>query len=248
VSQPNLPSPIGPDSRPLAQRVDALAHPSSRDALARIALGAIEHYVAVLDLDGTVLEVNDRGFVALPRPRNEIIDQPLWDTPPWRENPSAQTQLHNYFDRARGGTVVRETLSLQHRDVASALEIEVPVEILLTPVITAAANAGAAESPAEPGRVAFVVVEAVHVVERNSLRGALTDRSRALAESVRFQLAHLPLRTPLVPFSTISTTPVTGVEITGSFIAIASMTALGVMSLRPSSATTQGSTKTSAER
>ena len=71
MSQPNLPPPLSPDTRPLAERLDAVALPSARGALAHLALSAIEHYVAVLDLDGTVLEINDRGFVPLPRPRED---------------------------------------------------------------------------------------------------------------------------------------------------------------------------------
>jgi diguanylate cyclase (GGDEF)-like protein/PAS domain S-box-containing protein len=175
VSQPNLPSPLGPDSRPLAERVDAVAQPSPRDALARIALAAIEHYVAVLDLDGTVLEVNDRGFVPLPRPREEIVDHLFWDTPPWRDNPTAQAQLSHYFGRAKAGAVVRETLTLHHRDASSAIEIDVPVELLFTPVLSLI--------PHEEPHVGFVVVEVAHIVERHSLRSTLTDRLRALAES-----------------------------------------------------------------
>ena len=50
-------------------------------------------------------------------------------------------------------------------------------------------------------------------------------------------LRHLGVvQIPIISLSTISGTPVMFVEITGSFIAIASIRALGVISLLPSSA------------
>jgi diguanylate cyclase (GGDEF)-like protein/PAS domain S-box-containing protein len=175
VSQPNLPPPLSPDTRPLAERIEAVALPAARGALAHVALSTIEHYVAVLDLDGTVLEINDRGFVPLPPPAEDIIDRALWDTAPWAGNPTAQAQLRLYFDRARGGTVARETLALHHRDTTGGIEIEVPVEVLFTPVVS--------DGPDGTSHVAFIVIEAAHVAERHSLRTAVTDQSRALAES-----------------------------------------------------------------
>jgi diguanylate cyclase (GGDEF)-like protein/PAS domain S-box-containing protein len=159
----------------LPERLEAVALESERGALAHLALGAIEQYVAVLDLDGTVLEVNDRGFPLIAGPRSEIVDRLIWVTPPWHGNPTAQAQLRHYFDRARRGAVTRETLTVSHRDAASAIEIEVPIEVLFTPIVTS--NDGG-----EP-HVGFVVAEAVHVAERHSLRTAVTDQSRALAES-----------------------------------------------------------------
>ena len=174
MSQPNLPPPLSPDSRPLADRLDAVDDAASRGALGRVALQAIEHYVAVLDLDGTVLEINDRGFVPLPRPRDESLGHALWDTPPWHESPTAQAQLRHYFERARTGAVVRDTLTLSHRDTIAPIEIEVPIEVLFTPVLT---------SDDADLHVGFVVVEAIHIAERLSLRSALADRSRALSES-----------------------------------------------------------------
>jgi diguanylate cyclase (GGDEF)-like protein/PAS domain S-box-containing protein len=158
----------------LAERLDVFARTHEHGTLADVALRTIEHHVAVLDLDGTVLEVNDRGFVALPRARHEVVGRLVWDTPPWRENPTAQAQLRLYFDRAREGTTTRETLTLSHHDLTSAIEIEVPIEVLLTPVVTH-------DDP--DSRVGFVVLEAVHVAERHSLRTEVADRSRALAES-----------------------------------------------------------------
>src|SRR5690242_13996117 len=78
-----------------------------RDALARVVLDSMPHFVALTDASGNVLDVNkvalDAAGLALP----EIEGQPCWTTFWWQVSDEARETLRRQVGRAAAGETVR---------------------------------------------------------------------------------------------------------------------------------------------
>jgi diguanylate cyclase (GGDEF)-like protein/PAS domain S-box-containing protein len=146
-------------------------HTQLRAGLARLVLRALRHHVALLDLDGTVLELNDRALRVTGRRRDEIVGHPLWDTAWWAPNAGAVAQLKRLVVLARAHETVSDQVTFRHVDASAQLSVEIPLDVTITTV------------PDRDGTPSFLVLEAVDITARRAAEALLDERTRSLAES-----------------------------------------------------------------
>ena len=73
----------------------------------RLVLDNLYMYVSILDLDGTVREVNEEPLRILEMRREHILGRPLCDMPWWEGSVDQQNQIRAAIERAAGGETVR---------------------------------------------------------------------------------------------------------------------------------------------
>ncbi|HEV8298528.1 MAG TPA: diguanylate cyclase, partial [Acidimicrobiales bacterium] len=161
-----------PDASHLRERLAALADARTDDhtrALqARVVLESMQHATALVDIDGTLLDVNGRTIEATKVDRSRILGRLLWETPWWIRNPLARNALRRLVEQARAGAVARDVVSYLPRTGSLGA---IPVEVTISPVF-------------DPhGHVVFLVAEGENVADRRAAEAIIEAKSRALAES-----------------------------------------------------------------
>lgn len=86
-------------------------------------------FCGLVDLDGTVLEVNDTAIDFAGLTRSELVGLPLWDCYWWQVGEATQTQLKDAYKRACNGEFVRYEVEVQ-----GANGTRVPIDFSLKPV------------------------------------------------------------------------------------------------------------------
>ena len=155
--------PLPPTSEPLIVRDTELRPDEASDVrqskFARIALKEISSFVALLSLDGTVLECNRDDIGALLQPQAELIGRPLADA-----FPSAATQsrlrdtLRRTVARAAAGETVR-------------FDLNIPAGAQGNPPVILDATVRPVRDDA--GRIAFVLLEAREATQQRHDEAAL---------------------------------------------------------------------------
>src|SRR5437867_7236926 len=134
---------------PLRQRVAPGDAHREREDRARIILDEMFQFVALLDAQGTVLEVNQTTLDASGIPRAEAIGIPLWEERVWPAETRAG--LRAAVGRAAGGEFVRYEVDVFMAAGGKAL---VTIDFSLKPVRDAAGN------------VVFVLAEGRDIAEK----------------------------------------------------------------------------------
>ncbi|EGF24396.1 PAS domain-containing hybrid sensor histidine kinase/response regulator [Rhodopirellula baltica] len=65
------------------------------------------NFIAVLDLDGTMLEVNELALVTGGVSREDVIGKPFWECVWWNFDPKVRHQIHEYCQRVAAGESIR---------------------------------------------------------------------------------------------------------------------------------------------
>ena len=73
-------------------------------------------FAGIMDLDGVLREVNDLAVETSGYSREEVLDQPFWETPWWRMSAVTQDRIREATVVAARGDVFRETLSYARAD------------------------------------------------------------------------------------------------------------------------------------
>ena len=128
----------------------------------------MRHFAGLVDIDGTLLDINKRALETTGQSRGEILGRPLWDTPWFRSNPTASRQVRELVQRARTGIAATDVILYR-----SALGVvhDLPIEITFTPVGDAR------------GQIVFLVVEAQNIAARRAAEAIIEAKNRQLAES-----------------------------------------------------------------
>lgn len=134
----------------------------------RVVLEAMQHVACLVDLDGTLLDLNQRALVTLPVSRHEVIGRLVWDTPWWTGNPAARSELRRLVTEARAGTLARGVVSYTPCEPGLAT---IPLELTFTPVTD------------HRGIVVVLVAEAINIADRRAAEAIIEAKSRALSES-----------------------------------------------------------------
>ena len=120
-------------------------------------------YVAILDLDGTVREVNEAPVVLARTSRDRVVGQPFWDTPWWSGDAQCRSSVRDAVERAARGETVRRDIEIRGAGGQSAT-----IDFQVSPLLDG------------HGARAALVASGVDVSERVKALAAL-ERSRAEA-------------------------------------------------------------------
>ncbi len=152
----------------LAALADARTDDHTRALQARVVLEGMRHFAGLVDIDGTLLDINRRALDATGIARAELLGRPLWDTPWFGEDPTAREQMRTLVEHARTGTPASDVVLYRPE---RGLVREVPFEVTLTPV-----------NDARNGTV-LLVLEAQNIEARRAAEAIIEAKNRQLAES-----------------------------------------------------------------
>jgi diguanylate cyclase (GGDEF)-like protein/PAS domain S-box-containing protein len=152
----------------LAALADARTDDHTRALQARVVLEGMRHFAGLVDIDGTLLDINRRALDTTGMSRTELLGRPLWDAPWFRHDAAAREQVRALVASARTGTAASDVVS--YRSAAGVLH-DIPVEVTLTPV-----------GDARNGTV-LLVVEAQNIAARRAAEAIIETKNRQLAES-----------------------------------------------------------------
>ncbi len=152
----------------LAALADARTDDHTRALQARVVLEAMRHVAGLVDIDGTLLDINRRAVDATGVGRADLLGRPLWDTPWFRDDPTAREQMRALVEHARTGAAASDVVLYRP---TPGLAREVPFEVTLTPV-----------NDARHGTV-LLVLEAQNIEARRAAEAIIEAKNRQLAES-----------------------------------------------------------------
>ncbi|GGL08360.1 sensor domain-containing diguanylate cyclase [Deinococcus radiotolerans] len=108
--------------RQLEQTVQLLEDATETLTAVQVAYDHTASLLAVLSVDGRLLNVNRAALDLIQAAREDLIGQPFWTTPWWRSSPAAQQQLQQDIGRAAGGAVISGVLHLHLADRTVTVE------------------------------------------------------------------------------------------------------------------------------
>lgn len=122
------------------------------------------HLIALLTLEGQIVEVNQTALTFGKHRKEEMIGIHLWETSCWQDNPEAQQWLSKAVIRAARGEFLGRELVVDHHQGT-----KVPVEFYLHPITNT------------QGEVIFLLAEARDLTAQKQLLESLTAKERAEA-------------------------------------------------------------------
>ncbi len=152
----------------LAALADSKTDDHTRALQARVVLEGMRHFAGLVDIDGTLLDINKRALDTTGLSRGAILGRPLWDTPWFQANPKGREQIRNLIERARNGEAAHDVVL--YRSNRNALH-DIPIEVTFTPVRD------------NRHGIVFLVVEAQNIAARHAADAIIEAKNRQLAES-----------------------------------------------------------------
>jgi diguanylate cyclase (GGDEF)-like protein/PAS domain S-box-containing protein len=120
-------------------------------------------FQGILDIDGTVLEVNDLAVNACGYVREDVIGKKFWDTGWWNKDASISSDIHDYVLSGQRGEIIQATTDYF---VASG-EVR-QSDFILTPIKN------------ENDEIAYLLVSGLDVTARKKAEIELSTLNRAL--------------------------------------------------------------------
>ena len=91
----------------------------------RLVLDNLYVYVGILDLDGTLQEVNEESLLVAELSRDEILGRPLWDASWWAGQSSHQQHVRGAIERASTGETARFDIEVQRSGQTYTIDFQV---------------------------------------------------------------------------------------------------------------------------
>ncbi len=123
-------------------------------------------FMGVLDLEGTLLEVNQSALESIGVPASAIVGQKFWQTPWWTHSEPLQEQLKSAIVAAAGGAFVRYEVTFPNAEGAP-----MTTDFSLKPVLD------------EQGKAVMLIGEGHDITERIQLEAARQRAERSRRES-----------------------------------------------------------------
>jgi PAS domain S-box-containing protein len=127
--------------------------------------------IAILDLDGNVLQINDTGLKRTGLKRENVLGTPFWQTTWWQNAPQLPERVKGLITQAMNGEQVQFEFSMAGPDSEGSVDLDCTIK----PVSDSR------------GAVTFLIVEAHDVTRLKKAQRALQDsegRLRAIFENV----------------------------------------------------------------
>ncbi len=136
----------------------------------RLVFNQTFQFMALLDTDGTVRDVNEAALKFIQARAEDVIGRPLWETPWWTHAPDQQARVQEAVRRAAAGEFVR--METTHRDARGELRC---IDFSLKPATDA------------DGRVVMLIPEGRDITDQKRAEAA------QLAQAASLRAANLQL-------------------------------------------------------
>jgi PAS domain S-box-containing protein len=136
-----------------------------RQKLARIILDAMYQFLGLLDVDGTVLEINRAALEGAGICLESVIGKPFWEARWWALSEDARNRVRSMVEQARSGEFVRCDIEI-YGDLQGKKTIF--VDFSLTPIRD------------DEGRVAYLLPEGRNITEKIAIEAELTRKNGEL--------------------------------------------------------------------
>ena len=140
-----------------------------RQKLARVILDAMYQFLGLLDVDGTVLEINKAALEGAGVSLDEVVGKPFWEARWWAVSEESGNRVKAMVERARQGEFVRCDIEV-YGDLQGKKTII--VDFSLTPIRD------------DAGRVAFLLPEGRNITEKIAIEAELTRKNGELQSAL----------------------------------------------------------------
>lgn len=136
-----------------------------RQKMARIILDAMYQFLGLLDLDGTVLEINQAALDGAGLGLEDVIGKPFWQARWWAVSEEVRERVREMIEEARTGRFVRCDFEV-FGDLHGSRTIV--IDFSLTPILD------------DEGRVAFLLPEGRNITEKIASSAELSRKNGEL--------------------------------------------------------------------
>ena len=140
-----------------------------RQKFARIILDAMYQFLGLLDVDGTVLEINRSALEGAGIALDDVVGRPFWEARWWAVSDDAREQVRNMVAHAAQGHFIRRDMEV-FGDLHG--EKSIIVDFSLTPIRD------------DQGRVAFLLPEGRNISEKVAIEAELTRKNGELQQAL----------------------------------------------------------------
>ncbi len=136
-----------------------------RQKLARVILDAMYQFLGLLDVNGTVLEINKAALEGAGVCLDDVVGKPFWEARWWAVSEDSSKRVREMVEQARRGEFVRCDVEV-YGDLHG--EKTIFVDFSLTPIYD------------DEGRVAFLLPEGRNITEKIAIEAELTRKNGEL--------------------------------------------------------------------
>ena len=140
-----------------------------RQKFARIILDAMYQFLGLLDVNGTVLEINRSALEGAGIALEDVVGKPFWEARWWAVSEEARAQVRSMVEHAREGNFIRRDMEV-FGDLHG--EKSIFVDFSLTPIRD------------DQGRVAFLLPEGRNISEKVAIQAELTRKNGELQQAL----------------------------------------------------------------
>ncbi|MDR3369153.1 ATP-binding protein [Rhodoferax sp.] len=140
-----------------------------RQKFARVILDAMYQFLGLLDVDGTVLEINRAALEGAGIVLDDVVGKPFWEARWWAVSDEARSQVRSMVEHAARGHFIRRDMEV-FGDLHG--EKSIFVDFSLTPIRD------------DQGRVAFLLPEGRNISEKVAIQAELTRKNGELQQAL----------------------------------------------------------------
>lgn len=140
-----------------------------RQKYARIILDAMYQFLGLLDVHGTVLEINRAALEGAGVALDDVVGKPFWEARWWAVSEDARMQVRHMVEHAAQGHFIRRDMEV-FGDLRG--EKTIFVDFSLTPIRD------------DHGRVAFLLPEGRNISEKVAIQAELTRKNGELQQAL----------------------------------------------------------------
>ncbi|NMG43012.1 PAS domain S-box protein [Aromatoleum toluvorans] len=133
-----------------------------RQKLARIILDSMYQFLGLLDIDGTVIEINKAALAGAGIELQEVVGKPFWEARWWALSEETRQRVKSMVAQAREGRFVRCDIEIYGKSRGTGTIV---VDFSLTPIFD------------DRGEIAFLLPEGRDVSEKIEIEAELTRKN-----------------------------------------------------------------------